>query len=303
MTAIDRERSPLDPFSTSPNFGTCAVPSKSPKCIYANVWFAYQIEGKKYGITQGCCNHWDCPRCGLVRAKQEYWRMVKGIEALSEETDCLYLQTITCRGRGMDKGEADRSYLDWTNHLLDAYRAATIKSGQKWVYVQVTERQKRGLPHSHFITTFAPPKMYITVIEKWKVIQGEKKTIKQEVIKSQWMDKAVPRSGLGEQYDVSQIATPAAAARYLGKYLFKAMAFNSDWPPRWKRIRYSQSFPKLPEIKTDAFVLRDFRDWEKLARIAVRVVAQDEDTFEYAQWKLYASDCIVTRRKSAKKSD
>lgn len=271
------------------------------RCIYSSIWFAYQIEGKRYGVTQGCCNHWDCPGCGQIRAKTEYARIVHGIHELSATYPQMWFQTITCQGKHMSQGEADAGYLQWTNKLLDSYRARVKAHGGHWAYVQVTERQKRGLPHSHFLTTFRPDKLYITVIEKWKMIKGEKTTVQEEVIRSQWMDKAVVRSGLGEQYDLSQVRSEAAAARYVAKYMFKQTAFDSNWPKGWRRVRYSQSFPKLPSIKTDAFVLRTFEDWQKLAKLATVIVPADEEVEEYAAWKLIHNDVIVLRAKTGEK--
>lgn len=292
----------LDLFSTSPNFGTCASPSTSPKCIYANVWFAYQIEGKRYGITQGCCNHWDCPRCGIYRAKQEYWRIVSGVKELVSQGFGIYFQTISCRGKECRVRDAETHYLQWTNKLLDSYRARVKKLGGYWCYVQVTERQKRGHPHSHILTTFEPGDLVEGCIEKWERVQGALKPYWKDALRSDWLQQAVCRSGLGDQYDISRVEKPEGASRYVAKYMFKQTAFDQNWPKGWKRVRYSQNFPKLPEMKTDAFVLREFKDWEKLSRMAVLVVTQDEDTFEYAQWKLYHSDTIVSLRKNSRKS-
>lgn len=176
------------------------------------------------------------------------------------------------------------------------------KQGGYWCYVQVTERQKRGHPHSHILTTFEPGDLVEGCIEKWERVQGVLKPYWKDALRSEWLQMAVCRSGLGDQYDISRVEKPEGASRYVAKYMFKQTAFDQNWPKGWKRVRYSQNFPKLPEMKTDAFVLREFKDWEKLSRIAVLVVAQDEDTFEYAQWKLYHSDTIVLLKKNSRKS-
>lgn len=293
----------LDLSSTSPNFGLVLSPSlKSsheekplPKCIYANVWFAYQIEGKKYGITQGCCNHWDCPRCGQIRAKQEYARIVHGIHELSKVYDGIFFQTITCRGKDTSKNEADNSYLQWTTTLLDSYRARVKSKGGYWCYVQVTERQKRGLPHSHFLTTFEPFDLKMGTIRRYKRIRGDVVAEDVPALRSAWLSRAVVRSGLGEQYDISRVRDEAAASRYVAKYMFKESNFVADWPKGWRRVRYSQNFPKLPELKTDAFVLRTWQDWGKLGALATVVAPRDQDVEEYAAWKLINFDCIVLK--------
>lgn len=297
----------LDLSSTSPNFGLVVSPSSKssheekplPKCVYANVWFAYQIEGKKYGVTQGCCNHWDCPRCGQIRAKTEYARIVYGVHELSLSHKALYFQTITCRGREMGKGEADAHYLEWTNRLLDSYRARVKSKGGHWCYVQVTERQKRGHPHSHFLTTFEPSDLEVRKVINWKRRGGDLVSEEVEKLGSAWLHTAIVRSGLGEQYDISLVRNEAAAARYVAKYMFKQSNFTTDWPKGWRRVRYSQSFPKLPELKTDAFVLRTWQDWDALGRKAAVVIPRDQEVEEYAAWKLFKFDCIVLHAKQS----
>lgn len=290
-------RTHLDLYSTSPTNGTPFSTCASPRCIYASIWFAYQIGGKTYGISQGCCNHWDCPRCGQIRAKQEYARIVYGIHELSKKHRSLYFQTITCRGLEISREEADSGYLEWTNRLLDSYRQRVKRNGGAWVYVQVTERQKRGHPHSHFLTTFEPADLENGTVEKWTKIAGVLTREEKPVLRSRWLGRAVVRSGLGSQYDISRVRDERAASRYVAKYLFKPTAFSTEWPKNWKRVRYSQSFPQLPELKTDAFVLRTWQDWEKLAREAVVVECADAETFVFAQSKLRDADCVVSWRK------
>lgn len=284
----------LDLSSTSPNFGLVLPSLKSSKCIYANVWFAYQIEGKKYGVSQGCCNHWDCPRCGQIRAKTEYARIVHGIHELSNAGHSIWFQTISCRGKEISCKDAEKGYLSWTNLLLDAYRARVKKQGGHWCYVQVTERQKRGHPHSHILTTFEPGDLVDGAIEKWERVQGILQPYWKDALRSEWLQEAVCRSGLGDQYDISKVEKEGGASRYVAKYLFKQTAFSQDWPPGWRRVRYSQSFPQLPEIKSQAFVIKSYQDWNKLASLALTVQARDIDVFEYAQWKLYGHDTFVT---------
>jgi len=244
-------------------------------------------------ITQGNCHHWDCPRCGLGRAKQEYGRMVEGCRILAEKHD-LYFITITCRGKEISHEYADEHYGEWTNRLLDACRARWKRAGGEWHYAQVTERQKRQHPHSHLITTFCPPVTSRTTVRKKKRQEsGQYKIVVSTHIRSDWFESQVKRSGLGEQYDISVVQSAEGASRYVAKYLFKPSIFTASWPKGWKRIRYSQGFPPAPERDTDAIVLLTQEDWYRLAQKAVIVTVGTLDDFEEASNRLHFHDTIV----------
>lgn len=284
---------PLDLFSTSPTKEDLCSDFSSQSCTYHAPYFAYQAEGKIWNVVQGNCHHWDCPRCGIGRAKQEYGRIVSGCRTLAKNGN-LYFLTITCRGRELGVKEAEANYLTWTNRLLDACRARCKRSGGEWVYVQVTERQTRKHPHSHILTTFDVGDIVNGSLKKWVTDkEGKRKSEAVSALRSQWFAKAVTRAGLGEQYDISIVKDAEGASRYVAKYLFKDSIFSADWPPRWKRVRYSQSFPRLPERETNAFVLLQHSDWYRLAKSALVVNAVGYDAFEEARNQMYFHDTIV----------
>lgn len=280
---------PLDPFSTSHDFGDVL----SVSCTYRAPFFAFKKHENTYGVVQGCCNHWDCPRCGVMRAKHEYGRIVEGCRTLAKEHE-IYFLTVTCKGKELGKNEADENYLKWTNHLLNNLRDNAKARGKFWSYVQVTERQQRGHPHSHILTVWSPQDLR----------SGEKKTWKQDnsgkrqystvpVLRSDYLQKRVIAAGLGEQYDISRVDTVEGASRYVAKYLFKPEMFTSKFPAHWKRVRYAQSFPKLPERETDAFVLLSLADWDRLARLAVVVQVSDTTALSEAKFSLRGSGVIL----------
>ncbi len=268
------------------------------QCIYSSPYIAYQVEGKDYAITQGNCHHWDCPRCGLGRAKTEYWRIVNGCTEIVQQGHSLNFITITTRGASLSLAEAEQNYLLWTNRLLSNLRAKTARCGGYWSYVQVTERQKRKHPHSHILCTFEPDDAVEGVKENWHTVNGKLEVEYIDALRSDALQSAVCSAGLGEQYDFSHVRSEKAVARYVGKYLFKS-SLLTHWPKGWKRVRYSQNWPKEKIETTDGFVLLSYRDWEALAKKAVRVSCADEDVFDYASWKLRESDTIVTKRKTA----
>lgn len=291
------KRHSLDLFSTSPKTGAFPVRGLSASsdlyCTYSAPYFAFKREGKAYGVSQGCCNHWDCPRCGILRAKQEYGRMVSGIELLAEKHEIFFI-TLTCRGRGLSVDAATQGYLGWTNRLLDAARCRSKKFDQEWHYVQVTEKQKRGHPHSHILTTFNPMDTYTDWVYSKTYTDTEVHHTYKRRLRSNWLQKTVISAGLGEQYDLSSVRTAKAAARYVAKYMFKSSMFTDDFPKGWKRIRYSQKFPHLQERTTDAFVLLSGDDWRRLATLAVIVTTDNEQTKGEVLYQLKGHDVLVS---------
>lgn len=278
----------LDLFSTSQT-SECF---SSVTCAYSAPYFAFQKEGKIYGIVQGCCNHWDCPRCGILRAKQEYGRIVNGVQLLSENHQ-IYFITVTCRGKETSVQEAEENYLLWTNRFLTTCRIKAKRERQDWYYVQVTEKQKRGHPHSHILTTFSPGDLRIDWKENW---------VKRSVglccewvscYRSDWLRDACISAGLGDQYDISVVQTAAAASRYVAKYMFKDSMFGTHWKKGWKRVRYSQNFPRLPIRTTNAFVLLSRQDWQTLAGLATVIITDDDYTKEEALFRLQGHDILI----------
>lgn len=291
----------LDQLSTSQTF------SKIPKgkeihkdrniydvCMNNAPYFAYQITDKKWGVVQGCCNNWNCPRCGQQRAKEEYGRIVEGCRAISEN-DQMYLMTITCRGKDCSLEEAENGYLKWTNNLLTRLRISHKRANKKWVYASVTERQMRLHPHSHYITTYCPddvsfvakgqPKIYFTT--------GQTFPAKHDTLQTKYLERACVQSGLGFQYDLSKLDNIEGASRYVAKYLFKADIFETIWPKGWKRVRYSQNFPKLPEKESKAIVLITAFDWYKLSQLAVVVVTNDNGVRDEVRRNIGRADLII----------
>jgi hypothetical protein len=236
----------------------------------------------------------------LGRAKQEYGRMVNGCRMLAERHD-LYFITVTCRGKEISHAYADEHYGEWTNRLLDACRIKSKREDCQWHYVQVTERQKRLHPHSHFITTFCPKDVDEEVKKKWRTsVDGQRRYYNHTSYRSNWFQKQVLASGLGEQYEISKVREAEAASRYVAKYLFKPSIFADSWPKGWKRIRYSQSFPKAAERETEAIALVTQEDWYDLAQKAVIVIVDNLDTFEEASNRLHFHDTIVRLKSQTK---
>lgn len=210
------------------------------------------------------------------------------------EKHTLFFITITCKGKEMALEEAEAHYLGWTNTFLTNCRVKAKRSNQDWYYVQVTEKQKRGHPHSHILTTFSPNDLYLGRKFSWKTKDGLPYRDAQYVFRSEWLRAAVLSAGLGEQYDVSIVDSAEGASRYVAKYMFKDSMFGTHWPKGWKRVRYSQNFPRLPERDTNAFILMSVSDWDKLAGLALFITTTSEAEKQECLHRLRGHDILVS---------
>lgn len=227
-------------------------------------------------------------------ARKHYGRMVEGARELARKSP-LYFITFTCRGRDMSRAAAEAGYLKSTNRVLTAMRARTKRSGALWAYAAVTERQRRGHPHSHLLTTYKPHDLKNGQATKYRAdAAGHPVLYYEKCLRSDWLRARCVAAGLGPEYSISLVDEVEACSRYVAKYLFKD-AQHTKWPKGWKRIRYSHSWPKLPKRETNARVLLTAEDWYELAEdaIIVSVAAGDNQLLKRTLDGLYGHDCIV----------
>lgn len=243
-------------------------------CSYGAPFIAF-VKDDKYAIQQACCNHWDCGRCRFILAAQAHKRMVYGAETLAGQGLSLYFWTFTCRGRDLDLETADDHYYEWTNRALSRLRAQARREARPWVYVQVTERQKRGAAHSHFIHTYVPD----DAIDAGKRGRNTRKA-------SVSFLRAVVDAGLGPQSDITTVNGPGAVASYISGYLRKH-ASEDAFPRKWKRVRWSKDWPEIPLEQTDfAIPLMTRKDWSKLDTSGPLWVVDNEDCYHYAKHRM-----------------
>lgn len=277
--------------------------SHPSKCIHRAPYLCIPPAAGKDGfLFQLCCNDWLCPRCGELRARHEYGRIVNGARLLAVQHE-MYFLTLTCHNADTQE-QAEAAYLERTHRFLASfyYHVAHQKPPGHWAYAQVTERQQRGHPHSHLLCTAAPSDSFYPVAtpENYAKYVASIATINAQIpaamrftatpradlslldLHSEWLMLAAVKAGLGVQARISVVDSVEAASRYVAKYLFKA-SMKTLWPARWKRVRYSQSFPKLPEhAPTDAFPLIHAADWQRAADLPGTLVCRSEETYERA---------------------
>lgn len=232
-------------------------------------------------IVQGCCNGWTCGRCGQIRARTEYGRIVAGATILGEQREDLYFHTWTCLGDELPLADAEAHYGLWTNRMLNSMRDQNRRIEGLWAYAQVTERQTRMHPHSHLITTFLPEDARLTTVLK----RGKDGVWRErEVYLSAWYEKKLKKAGLGSQYEITHVRDAVAVGVYMAKYMFKDAIFT-EWPPKWKRVRYSQSWPKNPDHKPPeiCWPLLKQADWVRVKMLNRPVHVDSQITAENAK--------------------
>lgn len=246
-----------------------------PRCTYGAPLVAIVNNGFAE-IKQSCCNHWDCEHCGQVRAAQEYRRIVAGAEKLAEDHK-LYFWTLTCRGRDCSLEEAEENYLAWTNTLLTNARTKAKRALVLWCYAQITERQHKTRlhPHSHILATFLPDDAVLSTDDN-----------DQPCFVSAWFSRANASAGLGSQHKITEVKSAAAVSRYVAKYMFKA-SMTEEWPPHWRRVRYSQNWPQLEKYSPEiAIVLTNKDGWKEAERMRVTFVCESPYAYESARHRI-----------------
>lgn len=163
-------------------------------------------------IVNVYCGKWSCKRCGKINSKMWAWRVRIQINDTQTTT---YFWTLTLGSRYTDKKQGFAAI----PKLFDTFRKMVQRSVGKWTYCAFVEGQpKRGnMPHFHIISLSKAP---IRI-----------------------KDMAV-RAGFGYMADEQPITTNEAA-NYVAKYTSKGF---EDAPPKFRRVRTSRSWAKLPEF-------------------------------------------------------
>lgn len=293
----------LDLFSTSA--------TSSHRCAYNAPCMYVPGNGGKAKLFQTCCNHWDCPRCGPMRARYEYGRIVEGARKLTQAGIDLYMMTVTCRG-DEDLETAEREYLKRTKVLNDTLRLRQQRKRDKqpFIYAVCVERQKRGHPHSHYLTNYVPDDVISIVSDYTRYCEAVEtlnsglasalRFTPRKLAKSHPNDlhssdlmQTTMRAGLGVQSAIAKIENIEGASRYIAKYLFKDSA-SETWPKGWKRVRYSQKWPKLPKQESEqAFIVMTREQWATIARLNERVECFGVDLLKRAlRHQVFRAFCV-----------
>lgn len=160
------------------------------------------------------CDTYECEDCAL-RIRARHARRIALAERAFPDAHFSFV-TLTSHE---DVRDADKS-LSLLAGAFQAWKQRMQRRYGAFEYAAVFERHRSGAAHMHLLINRAVSKKHVR--------------------------KNARALGLGYMADVQRIA-PAVAGRYVSKYLAKG---SGAFPKRFRRVRYSQKWPKLPERTT-----------------------------------------------------
>ena len=197
---------------------------KSEKCPTPGpVMMGINQETKKGRIWRPPCRRWTCPVCRDKRAQEWGFVALVGAVELQERGCRLIFVTVTSH----EKLNAAQTLAAWPS-AWKKLRQRIIRKHGPGDYYMVTERHRSGRLHVHAVVT-------------WD-------------IENRWLKDNARACGLGYMADTQAIDAAGIVVSYVSKYLTK---FADVWPKGWRRVRMSNSWPKLTEPSTE----NGWRDW------------------------------------------
>lgn len=160
------------------------------------------------------CKSWSCPYCSEKRKKYLALKTYEGIERYKlAGIENWYFGTLTMHRKWRGWASLENYYHNWNKF----YQRMKRDTEGKLLYVLLPERHQDGSLHVHLISTCG--------------------------LSTHWWHDAGSRSGLGFQNENEALGDASRAAYYVTKYVGKSLGV-SDWPTRFRRVRYSIHWPE-----------------------------------------------------------
>lgn len=132
-------------------------------------------------------------------------------------------------------------------------------TGLRWSFVTLTSHEKaQTFETSLALFQNALPKWrkrmkrrygdfgYVLVFEQHKSKSLHAHMLINAPVSKKWVRRHARSVGLGYMADVQHLHAAAAAGKYCSKYISKSLA-DTNFPKRFKRVRYSHNWPELPK--------------------------------------------------------
>lgn len=179
------------------------------------------------------CGLWSCKRCRARLAKEHARRVRHGVNRLVETGGRPLFWTFTLPPK-YRRAKEGYSVL---KRLWDSLSKAIRREQGTFQFAAFVEGQeKRGdMPHFHVVT-------FATVPRKWHKRKDPRK----------WIKDFAAHYGFGYQAE-ERLINSAQASAYVSKYVSKS---TPNIPKNFRRVRYSQKWPKMPESAKKPYIVR-----------------------------------------------
>lgn len=188
------------------------------------------------------CKLWSCPECAEIRKTRVASRAFRGAEYFAKVGYRVQFTTLTCHRNVRSRDESIERWRECWPRL----RKRVARRCDEFHYGVFPEQHKDGTMHVHVLETSG---------------------LEERVYKDH-----CAAIGLGFMCDVQSMANPGKVAKYVTKYMAKAIEIT-DWPNGFHRFRYSRQWPDAdsvdtPEIEWSVYVSLpafddELRYWQK----------------------------------------
>jgi len=183
-------------------------------CNRAGLLVGWDYAEKRALFTRADCDSWRCPECAKRITSNWILRAQIGTHQLIDHGERVDFVTITSHEK-----------LKTFEQTLHVWRDA-------WPVLYAVLKRKK------------PTLQYFLVPEKHEDGRLHFHALWNAGVKKRWLKDNARWRGFGYECDVSPVTTVLTATRYVTKYVGKSL--GDDVPPRFRRVRVSNSWPELP---------------------------------------------------------
>lgn len=216
-------------------------------------WLRARNEANRLVILfQPRCKLWTCPACGELNKRLWGMKTEHGARQLVATGREIQFLTLTSH----EKLTPAQTMSVWGDAWKKLRTRAVRAVGRKMEYLMIPEQHKSGRLHMHAVET-------ANLTTRW------------------WKDNA-RECGLGYMAEEEEVEGIGGAVFYVTKYVTKTME-DTLWPTRWRRVRASQGWPKMPEMEQP-------EDWTFDVVPQTRTPTREKEMLESAGYRVVIAD-------------
>lgn len=191
---------------------------------------------KKAILIKVDCKLWSCKSCAARKVRKWIAKVVNGVNRIGGQ---WYFCTITAHENWRGIESSLKNLRQGWNKLYHRIKRAF----GAFEYTKILEHHKDDSFHFHFIINASIPTNPVNCVE-----QNPRFNCK-------WLKDKARACGMGFKVDYQPLRSAAGAAYYVAKYVGKDLGLNQEkWPKNVHRIRTSNNWPELPDLREDTGV-------------------------------------------------